>query len=253
MNRLGNLALALVSGLVLAFVALEAFSFWKNLSYQPAHNEEALERSTNYPGLAPREIGGFVFKSQGCIACHNLDLAGGVLAPSLDNIGVRRDAAWLREKLRDPHASVPGTFMPSFSRLSHEEIEGLVAYLGTLTSGRSGPDNAGTATMEIPKDEQGQPRFTMADVERGKELFRAQGCMGCHSINGITEGGQIGPNLTHEALRLRTDEWQLRHLINPVSVYVLGEAEGISWIMPSYRQLSEEDLKALVAFLQSLK
>lgn len=253
MSRLGNLALVLVSGLVLAFVVSEALSLWQNLSYNAVPNEGVREPSTNYPGLAPKEIGASVFKSQGCLACHNLDLAGGVLAPSLNNIGVRRDAAWLREKLRDPHASVPGTFMPSFSRLSNEEIEGLVAYLGTLTPDRPGPDNAGTATIEIPKDEQGQPRFTMSEVERGGELFRAQGCIGCHSINGIAAGGQIGPNLTHEALRLRTDEWQLRHLIDPVSVYVLGEAAGISWIMPSYGRLSEEDLKALVAFLQSLK
>jgi cbb3-type cytochrome oxidase cytochrome c subunit len=252
MNRFGTLAMVVVSGLVLAYVASEGLSFWKSLSYQPSVKNGSTE-STDYPGLAPQEIGEVVLKTQGCRACHNLDLQGGVLAPSLHNVAARRSADWLREKLIDPQASVPGTYMPSFAHLRGEEIDGLVAFLGTLTPQRPGPDRTGTASIEIPTDAQGQPRFTPAEVERGKELFQSQGCIGCHTINGIAAGGQIGPNLTHEALRLRTDEWQLRHLINPVSVYVLGEPEGISWIMPSYRQLSEEDLKALVAFLQSLK
>lgn len=252
MNRLGTLALIAVSGLVLAFVALEGWSFWKSLSYQPSPEGENTA-STNYPGLSPKEIGAIVFKDQGCIACHNLDLAGGILAPSLSNVASRHNAKWFREKLLNPHASAPGTFMPSFGYLAPEEIDGLVAFLGSLTPQRPSADNADTAKIEIPNDAQGQPRFTMAQIDRAKELFRAQACFGCHTINGVFDSGQVGPNLTHEAQRNRSDEWQLRHLMNPVSVYVNGEPQKIQWIMPPYAQLPEEDLQALVAFLQSLK
>jgi mono/diheme cytochrome c family protein len=252
MNRLGNLALAAVSALVLILVASEAGSLWKSFSYQPPTPEPS-HPQPGYPEFSPQELGQIVFKTQGCTACHNLDLQGGVLAPSLHNVAARRSADWLRERLIDPHASVPGTYMPSFAHLRGEEIDGLVAFLGTLTPQRPGPDSTGTASIEIPTDAQGQPRFTPAEVERGKELFQSQGCIGCHTINGIFQGGQFGPNLTHEAQRLRSDEWQLQHLIDPLSVYRVGDPTEIPWLMPAYRQLSPEDLKALVAFLQSLK
>lgn len=252
MNRLGTLASIVASGLVLAFVASQSFSLWQSFSYQPALGTEN-PSPTNYPGLSSNEIGEVVFDTQGCISCHDLDLAGGILAPSLDNVAARHDATWLREKLQNPHASLPGTYMPAFAHLSQEEIDGLVAFLETLTPQRPGADNTGAAQIELPKDAQGQPRFTMADVDRGEELFRAQGCIGCHTVNGMADGGQLGPNLTHEAQRRRSDEWQLLHLVNPASVYMIAEDGSVQWIMPSYEQLSQEDLRALVAFLQSLK
>ncbi len=252
MNRLGNLALIVATGLVIAYLASEAWSLWQ--SFQPLPAESRPHEPSDDLRRTPEQTGWIVFKAQGCLACHNLDLVGGALAPSLDNLGVRRgDANWLREKILNPHASVPGTYMPAFRHLSERELNGLVEFLKTLTPKRQSPDNTRTATIEIPKDEPGQPRFSMVQIERGKELFRAQGCLGCHTINGLYEGGIVGPNLTHEALRKRTDEWQLRHLIDPLSVYVVGDTPGVPWIMPSYRQLSEDDLWALVAFLQSLK
>ena len=91
----------------------------------------------------------------------------------------------------------------------------------------------------------------MAQVERGKELFQTQGCVACHTVG--DQGGAIGPDLTHEAQRKRSDEWHLRHLIDPLSVYVIGATKNITWPMPGFAHLPQEDLKALVAFLQSLK
>jgi mono/diheme cytochrome c family protein len=252
MKTLGNLALISITIAVLAVLAVEALSFWESLSYRPQVAEEPPHEQQLYSGLEPEEIGEIVLKSQGCLACHSLDLQGGVLGPSLDNVGVRRAEDWLREKILKPHMSVPGTYMPPF-HLGEEELEGLVAFLRTLTPGRSSPANTGTAKIEIPTDEQGRPRFTLEQIERGEELYRTQGCVGCHTINGLIEGGVLGPNLTHEAQRRRSDEWQLKHLIDPLSVYVVGETEGIRWPMPAYGRLSQEELEALVAFLQSLK
>jgi len=253
MKALRNLALIAVVGLVLAFVASEARSLWKSLWYRPELSGGNAQASNPYEGLSPEQIGQTLLLTQGCLACHNLDLEGGVLAPSLDNVGLRRNAKWLRQKLLKPHASLPGTYMPSYAQLTDEELEGLVAFLKTLTPKRPSPDNTGTAKIEIPTDDQGRPRFTPQQVERGQQLFRAQGCVGCHTINGLAQGGQLGPNLTHEALRRRSDEWQLRHLMDPLSVYTVGEPPKARWLMPAYGQLSPEDLEALVAFLQSLK
>ncbi len=259
MSKLENVVFAVLILALVAFVAFEAWDLWQSF-IAPLRVSAVSEKGLPPPpsgelaGRTPEEMGALVLQTQGCLACHNLDLKGGVFAPSLDNVGIRRNAQWLREKLVDPHGKLPGSYMPSYAYLSEEELEGLVAFLATLTPARQSPDNTGEAQIEIPVDEQGQPRFTMEQVERGKMLFRQQGCIGCHAINGIAPGGPVGPNLTHEAQRKRTDEWQLQHLINPLSVYVVGEPpKGATWIMPPYRQLSQEDLEALVAFLQSLK
>ena len=253
-SKLENLFFTVLVVLLLAFVGRELQAAWQAFLYPQAGEGPHLRPAPEPTGEGhPEERGRLVFQAQGCLACHNLDLTGSVLAPSLDNVGIRRTARWLRTKLLDPHAKLPATFMPAYTHLSDADLEALVAFLRTLTPTRSGPDNTGEARIEIPTDEQGRPRFTPDQVERGKLLFQQQGCIGCHTINGIYPGGPVGPNLTHEAQRRRSDEWQLRHLLNPVSVYVIGEAKGTSWIMPSYEKLPREDLEALVAFLQSLK
>jgi cytochrome c oxidase cbb3-type subunit 3 len=47
----------------------------------------------------------------GCAACHIVSGRGGNLGPDLTDIGARRSAAYLREALIDPGASVPETFL----------------------------------------------------------------------------------------------------------------------------------------------
>jgi cytochrome c oxidase cbb3-type subunit 3 len=46
-----------------------------------------------------------------CARCHTVGGRGGIVGPGLDDIGVRRSAAHLREALLSPEASVPGGFL----------------------------------------------------------------------------------------------------------------------------------------------
>lgn len=61
------------------------------------------------PGDATR--GETIYASQDCAVCHTLGGEGGVLGPVLDAIGARRSAAYLREALLQPEASVPNGFL----------------------------------------------------------------------------------------------------------------------------------------------
>jgi putative heme-binding domain-containing protein len=47
----------------------------------------------------------------GCTACHIVSGRGGTMGPNLTDIGARRSAAYLREALIDPGASVPEGFL----------------------------------------------------------------------------------------------------------------------------------------------
>ncbi|MFM7103527.1 MAG: c-type cytochrome [Verrucomicrobiota bacterium] len=75
-----------------------------------------------------------------CAACHQVGGQGGAIGPILDGIAVRSDRAYLLESLMDPNArlaqgfeSLPISPMPPLGALLKEqELEDILAYLGTL-------------------------------------------------------------------------------------------------------------------------
>lgn len=84
---------------------------------------------------------------------------------------------------------------------------------------------------------------------QGADVFRRERCIFCHSLIGAASAvtpdlTQSGPDL-REPGRQRPDDWHVAHLLQPDAV-VAGST------MPSYAYLSPEELRALVAFLQTL-
>jgi mono/diheme cytochrome c family protein len=77
-----------------------------------------------------------VFVDKKCIPCHAVKGKGGIVGPTargpdLDMVGAQRDAPWLRMFLKDPKAINPKSKMMAFKG-TEEELEALVAYLGSL-------------------------------------------------------------------------------------------------------------------------
>ena len=94
---------------------------------------------------------------------------------------------------------------------------------------------------------QAQPVTQQAEavlIKYGKTLYRQEGCFMCHRLNG--EGGKVGPDLTTEGTRGRTKEWLIGHFKDPPA-YVHGS------LMPPFKNLTDEQLQALTAFLQNQK
>ena len=86
------------------------------------------------------------------------------------------------------------------------------------------------------------PKSQSEVISYGSTLYRQEGCMGCHQLAG--EGGKVGPELTIEGTRGRSDEWLVGHFKDP-SAYSPGS------VMPPFNQLTDDQLHALTAFLQS--
>src|SRR3990172_8080524 len=81
----------------------------------------------------------------------------------------------------------------------------------------------------------------------GAGIFRRERCMFCHTLTGTsTYPGltQTGPDL-REPGRQRSDDWHVAHLLQPAAVVAAST-------MPSFGYLPEEELRALVASLQTL-
>lgn len=98
-------------------------------------------------------------------------------------------------------------------------------------------------------------------VVRGRQVFQREGCVFCHSLPGYqpapqpvarglaylrrmaTGWSRNGPDLALEPGK-RTDDWHLAHLLNPTAV-------DPDCPMPSYAGLADDDLRALITFLQT--
>ena len=83
-----------------------------------------------------------------------------------------------------------------------------------------------------------------SSVERGEELYEELNCNFCHVIDG--EGTAKGPHLTNIGERLNPPLLKAV-LLTPENYY-----PELS-IMPSYKQLSEDDLESLIEYLSSIK
>jgi cytochrome c oxidase subunit 2 len=94
---------------------------------------------------------------------------------------------------------------------------------------------------------------TSAQERRGREIFLSNTCAGCHTIRGTSADGRIGPDLTHVGQRqdlaglalTNTPENMLRWIDDPQSIKPGSK-------MPDLH-LSQDELRSIVAYLESLK
>lgn len=91
-----------------------------------------------------------------------------------------------------------------------------------------------------------------ARVERGRAVFRAQPCGGCHRVAGTDAAGFVGPDLSDIGSRLELGAGVLANDAESMTRWIRdAPAEKPGAQMPSFA-LSADDLAALVAYLQSL-
>lgn len=124
-----------------------------------------------------------------CVTCHGANGKGNpvVGAPRLAGIEpwyLRNQLQAFRANYRGTHKDyIPGYEMQdSVARLSDEEIETVVAYIGTWNTTENSP------TVE-------------GDANHGSELYLA--CAACHGVNGEGNEALAAPGLTQK------DDWYL--------------------------------------------
>lgn len=115
--------------------------------------------------LSPIESGAILFSELGCANCHGgSDVLTERQGPTLAGISDRLHRDWVVGFLRDPESKRSGSPMPQmFHGLEDDEIDAVVAYLGTLGPG---------------------PKLKSAkyvNAERGSAHFHEKGCIACHA------------------------------------------------------------------------
>ena len=170
-----------------------------------------------------------------CFSCHRINGHGGDMAPDLtwEGSSVQRD--WLVQFFKNPGTLRPALIrrMPKFN-LSDSEATELTDYILTVYQNPT-----------VDRDSMPLSGYSQGQIELGKQLFYGKySCQGCHIVDTNSDKGYIGPTLTHVGSRM-TAAWIYQWMKNPQSLRP-GSTE------PN-RAMSDEDARALTAFLMSQK
>jgi mono/diheme cytochrome c family protein len=169
-----------------------------------------------------------------CFSCHRINGRGGDMAPDLTWEGSAVQRKWLADFLRNPETLRPALIrrMPKFN-LSDAEINALTDYIMMIYQ---------TPTL----DRDASPvSATPALIETGRQLFYGKySCQSCHIVDPQKDKGYIGPALWSVGARLN-GSWMYAWLKNPQALRPGS--------MEPNQHMSDDDARALTAFLSSLK
>jgi len=100
------------------------------------------------------------------------------------------------------------------------------------------------------------PSELSAMAARGRDLFESTtgNCWACHTIDGTKAQGVVGPNLTDVGQRSTIAAGILENTYENMKAWIKNPADfKPGTTMPSHARLPEQDLDAIVEYLQSLK
>jgi len=179
--------------------------------------------------------GKMVWHKYDCIGCHTILGNGSYFAPDMTKIAERKPNDYLKKFIMDPRGVNPKAVMPKLG-ISSEEADDLLTFLNWMakvdTNGWPPEPILATAAALGGKG-----------LSPGQQVYRDLSCSACHRINGI--GGTSGPDLTTVG-KQRDREWLIGHFKDP-EMYVKDSA------MPSYKDISEQELNDLTDYMLTLK
>ena len=182
----------------------------------------------------------------GCYACHKIEgwehkrMPG----PSLQKIASKVSKEFFKNWVWSPkdfnkHANMPSFFMQSnnskteFVKKNIAEVNAMAEYVWNESE------------QYVPFE-----KYEGGDTDKGKQLVKEIGCMGCHGVEGWEEESQkvgafAGPYLTATGSKISNPDWLVSWLRRP-SHYDKNS------IMPSFR-LTKEEANDISAYLLSLR
>jgi cytochrome c2 len=192
---------------------------------------------------APKVSRGYeLFEKYGCYACHKVDWfpTNRKPGPSLKGIRAKVRPDWITSWIAHPKAFRPTTWMPQIFHLENFKADEPVVksnygqgpdILGQSWNDTSVAAVAAFVLSRAPEKEM-PPLPVAGDAERGREVFRVSGCLGCHNLapypgtEAKTEdlafvkdgANEHGPNLRGVASKVNR-EWLYAWIKDPKSYW----------------------------------
>jgi nitric oxide reductase subunit C len=202
---------------------------------------KTIPQRTNTDKLTDEVVAGKrVWHKFNCNGCHTILGIGVYYSPDVTKVYSTRGETWLREFFKNPESPDPKRRKMPNQKLSEDEIKKLVAFfkwVDAIDTNEWPPKPITVAKVT------GAPLEETALILKGKNVYNQNRCDLCHRIGG--QGGIIGPDLSKVGDK-REPLWLSRLIRNPKSINPGTQ-------MPAYPQLSEDEVQALVSFLERLK
>jgi mono/diheme cytochrome c family protein len=197
------------------------------------------------PGATVLNEGRMAMEKYGCNACHKIDgwEHKRKTGPSLLKISGKVSKDWFKSWVWEPkafnkHTKMPAFFMqsnnskPEFAKLNMAEVNAIAEYV-----------------WDKSKPYEPNEKYSVGNLEKGKELISQVGCMGCHGVDGLEENSNkvkayAGPWLSGLGSKVSPD-WLVSWLKKPWHYQE-------DTIMPSMR-LSDQEANDIATYLLSLK
>jgi len=88
----------------------------------------------------------------------------------------------------------------------------------------------------------------------GERLFLQNTCVSCHAIRGVSDSGNVGPDLTHFGSRTTIGAGVTTNTPQNVRAWIRNaQAIKPGVLMPAFGSLTDADVSALADYLESLK
>ena len=180
------------------------------------------------------DVGNMVWHKYDCVGCHTIFGNGSYFAPDMTKVVERKPKGYLKKFMMDPKAVKATAAMPTLG-ITSDEADKLLAFFEWVDK---------VDTNDWPP----KPILATAAgvggqaLTAGQQVYRAQGCHECHTINGI--GGTSGPDLSREGTK-HDREWLIGHFKDPQK-YVPKSA------MPPVTA-TDAEIEQLTAYMLTLK
>ena len=93
-----------------------------------------------------------------------------------------------------------------------------------------------------------------AFLDQGRRAFLREGCGTCHTVRGTPAAGALGPDLTHVGSRLSLGAGRLDNHAGTLAGWIAdSQTLKPGNLMPAMNVFSGEELRAVAAYLESLK
>jgi cytochrome c oxidase subunit 2 len=90
-------------------------------------------------------------------------------------------------------------------------------------------------------------------LTRGRGVFMSASCVICHTVDGTPARGNVGPNLTHVAGRQRIAAGALDFSRDNLAWWITDPPAVKAGTRMPQNKLSQDDLQALLDWIQTLK
>jgi cytochrome c oxidase subunit 2 len=101
--------------------------------------------------------------------------------------------------------------------------------------------------------EQRQPAIVGDAVSQGQRVFETTACINCHTVAGTVANGRFGPDLTHLMSRDTIAAGAAKNTPENLRQWILNPAAMKPGSLMPAMQLSNQDLDALTAYLETLR